>query len=452
MHSIRLRLLILILSIFFLICSLIAGFFWWRSSNEVDQLFDEQLVLIANLIGVIALHEQGENDRFRLNYDMHKYGFQFPIVFQAWSDGGRLLLRSPDAPHPPLSNAKTNGFTDLTVNHEHWRVYTQITTASEKTHIIHVARTHSLHDHLVKQFLLNILKPVTILLLPFIGLLWLAINGGLAPLYELAQQISGRDHSNLDPLATRGVPNEVRVMVDEINALFLRLKQAMERFSRFTSDVSHELRNPIAGIVTHAHIAMNSPEEQVKQQSIKHIVKGSRQLGHIVDQLLTLARIEPDQIRDSFVQVNLHAVAVEVIAELTPAALDKGLEMELLGDDPIHIHGNRQLAGILLRNLLRNSMHATPAGGRITVRLNESYEGVCMQVEDTGPGIPEVERKRIFERFYQLPGSSGSGLGLSIVQAITSVHAGVISLASRTGGKGLVVSIQLPPLPEEYRA
>jgi two-component system sensor histidine kinase QseC len=445
MHSIRLRLLVLILSIFFLICSLVAGFFWWRSSNEVDQLFDEQLVLIAELLEVIALHEQVEDSRFSLTYDLHKSGFQFPIVFQAWTNDGRLLLHSPDAPATPLASARTSGFSDVTVKHEQWRIYTQVAPVGDRANLIHVARTHNLHDHLVKEFLLNILKPVALLLLPFIGLLWLGINGGLAPLYGLAKQVSDRDHSNLEPLDTQDVPNEVSVMVDEINALFLRLQHAMERFSRFTSDVSHELRNPIAGVLTHAHIAMNSPEEETKQQSLKQIVRGSRQLGHIVDQLLTLARIEPDQVRGDFVRVNLHAVAVEVIADLAPAAMEKGLELELLGEDPIHIQGNRQLTGILLRNLVRNSMHATPAGGLITVRLNESYESACLQVEDTGPGIPEAERKRIFERFYQLPGSSGSGLGLSIVQAITSVHAGTISLSSRTGGTGLLVSVQFPP-------
>jgi two-component system sensor histidine kinase QseC len=450
MHSIRLRLLVLLLSIFFIICSLISAFFWWRSSHEVDRLFDEQLVLIADLIAVIAEHEHVENDQFSLTRDLHQYDFEFPIVFQAWTDNGRQLLHSADSPHQPLADGDTDGFSDTTLNNHDWRVYSKTFPAGQSTHVIHVARTHNLHDHLVKELLLNILKPVTVLLLPFIGLLWLAINGGLAPLYGLAREVSDRDHSNLEPLTPRDVPTEITVIVDEINALFLRLKQAVERFSRFTSDVSHELRNPIAGIMTHAHIALNSPEQADRQQSIKQIVKGSRQLRHIVDQLLTLARIEPDQLRDGFVQVNLHDVAVEVIAELTPRAIEKGLDIELQGEDPVYILGNKELTAILLSNLIRNSIHATPAGGLIRIRLSESYEGASMQVEDTGPGIPEAERKRIFERFYQLPGSHGSGLGLSIVQAIASVHMGKVSLAPRGNGTGLVVSVQFPPRSEAY--
>ena len=430
MHTIRLRLLVLILSIFFLICSLIATFFWWRSSSEVDQIFDEQLVLIADLIAAITQHEQVEENQFSLSYDLRRYGFEFPIVFQAWSGDGRLLLHSPDAPQQPLVNNDINGFSDVRVNRQHWRVY-------------------SLHDHLVREFLLNMLKPVTLLLLPFFALLWLAIKGGLAPLHELAKEISNRDYSSLEPLNPRDVPNEITVMVDAINALFSRLKQAVERFSRFTSDVSHELRNPIAGITTHAHIALNTPDEAQRKTSLNLIVKASHQLTHIVDQLLTLARIEPDQLRDSFGRVNLHSVATEVIAELTPKAIEKGLDIELVGNDPVYIQGNEELAAILLSNLIRNSIHATPAGGLISIRLDESYTGVSMQVEDTGPGIPEAERRRIFERFYQLPGSSGSGLGLSIVQAIASVHTALVSLAPRETGTGLVVRVLFPPLPQE---
>jgi two-component system sensor histidine kinase QseC len=450
MQSIRLRLLVLILSIFFIISSLIASFFWWRSSTEVDRLFDEQLVLIAELVAIITHHEAVENNQLQLTHDMRKSGFHFPIAFQAWSEDGRLLMRSPDAPLEPFSSHKSSGFSDIRVNQQAWRLYSQSFPVGEQMHMIQVARTHSLHEHLVKEFLLNILKPVVLLLLPFVGLLWLGINGGLAPLRVLARQIANRDHSNLEPLASEAVPNEARVMVDEINALFLRLKQAMERFSRFTSDVSHELRNPIAGILTHAHIALNAPKQQVKQQSLEQLVTGARQLGHIVDQLLTLARIEPDQLHDSFVRVNLHEVSVEVISQLTSAAIQKGLELELLGEDPICIHGNRQLAGILLSNLIRNSIHATPAGGRIRVILSDSYTGASIQVEDTGPGIPEVDRKRIFERFYKTPGSSGCGLGLSIVQAITSVHNGTVSLFPRKEGPGLVVTVQFPPLPADY--
>jgi two-component system sensor histidine kinase QseC len=448
MNSIRLRLLALIFSIFFLICSLIAVFFWWRSSSEIDRLYDEQLVLIAELIAAITQHEQVEGEHSNLTHDLYRYGFEFPVVFQAWSSDGRLLLTSPDSPQYPLHYGDIDGFTNARINYQDWRVYSKSFPAGEEHHIIHVARTHQLHEYLVKEFLLNILKPIILLFLPFIGLLWLAINGGLAPLHELAKEISDRNQSNLEPLAPRAVPNEITIIVDEINALFVRLKQSMERFSRFTSDVSHELRNPIAGITTHAHIALNSPNESQKQQSISQIVKGSHQLSHMVDQLLTLARIEPEQLREAFVRTDLHRVAIEVISELTPKAIEKGLDIELQGEDPVYILGNGELAAILLSNLVRNSIHATAAGGLISVRLEERYTGVSMEVADTGPGIPEAERKRIFERFYQLPGSSGSGLGLSIVQAIASVHHARVALSAGESGSGLVVSVQFPPLPE----
>ncbi|MEN8166194.1 MAG: ATP-binding protein, partial [Pseudomonadota bacterium] len=269
---------------------------------------------------------------------------------------------------------------------------------------------------------------------------------GLAPLHTLASQISSRDQGNLEPLASQGVPAEVSVMVAEINALFCRLKATLERFSRFTANVSHELRTPISGIITHAHLALNSQQETARRKSLSNVIKGSKRLNHTLDQLLTLARIDPDQLRDSFSQVDLRSTAIEVISECSPAALKKNLELELLGDGPSFIQGNEELTSILLRNLIGNAINATPSGGHISVSLDLTPQGPLLQVEDTGPGVPEAERNRIFERFYRLPESpaQGSGLGLSIVQTIVTIHAGSISLTPREQGSGLRVSIQYP--------
>lgn len=445
MHSIRSRLLILILSIFFLIWGVIAGFIWWRSSTEIDRVFDDQLTQVARLIGVIILHEDRENDLPTLTQDLLEGHYAFPVIFQAWSADDRLLLHGPGAPKTPLSSIKAEGFSDTVWENQSWRVITFIQPVQGQVQRIHVAQPYSIRDHLIQEFLFNILKPL-LLLLPLVGLLWFGIQRGLAPLHTLASQISSRDHGNLEPLASQGVPAEVSVMVAEINALFSRLKATLERFSRFTTNVSHELRTPISGIITHAHLALNTQQETARQKSLSNVIKGAKRLNHILDQLLTLARIDPDQLRDSFSQVDLHSTAIEVISECSPAALEKNLELELLGEGPSYIQGNEELTSILLRNLIDNAINATPNGGRISVKLELTAQGPLLQVEDTGPGVPEAERQRIFERFYRLPESSaqGSGLGLSIVQSIVTIHAGSISLTPREQGSGLLVSIQYP--------
>ncbi len=444
MRSIQQRLLILILSIFLLVMLLITGFLWWRSSSEINQVFDSELSQIATLIGVIALHEEEEKDLEDLADDLHSRGYEFPIIFQAWSASNLLLLHGPGAPRTPITDKTTEGFSDAEIEGQTWRVYTL--SYPGHVHLVHVAHSYEARNALVQEFALNTLMPM-ILLTPFLGLLGFAIKRGLTPLHGLAQQISSRDQGNLDPLPTKDVPIEVTVMVDEINALFIRLKEALERYSRFTSNVAHELRNPISGVIAHAHSALTAEQDKPRSHSLSQIIKGSNKLSHIIDQLLILARIHPDQIRNSFVRQDLHAIAVEVMTELSPAALEKGLEVELIGDDSLTMHGNRELTAILLGNLIRNAIHATPPAGHIRVSLSNGQQGIRIQVEDSGPGIPEAMRQKIFERFYRLPGTTapGSGLGLSIVEAIVSMHNGTITLSAPEQHTGLIVTIQFPP-------
>ncbi|MDJ0805467.1 MAG: ATP-binding protein [Gammaproteobacteria bacterium] len=443
MRSIQQHLLTTILSIFLLFMILIAAFLWWRSSAEINQVFDNDLSQIATLIGVIALHEEEEQDIEDLGEDLHEHGYEFPIIFQAWSKEGVLLLHGPGTPLDRISQRKTEGFSDVEIDGEAWRVYTL--NYPGYVHLVHVAQAYSIRNALVREFALNTLMPI-ILLTPFLGLLGFAISRGLAPLHWLAQQISNRDQGNLDQLPTENVPIELSVMVNEINALFERLKEALERYSRFTSNVAHELRNPIGGVIAQAHSAMNANDETSCRHSLTQVVRGSQKLSHIIDQLLTLARIHPDRLRNSFTRFDLHAITVEVMSELTPAAIRKGLEIELAGEGPLPVQGNHELTGILLSNLIRNAIHATPAAGQIRVSLAKRECGPVIEIEDSGPGIPEAEREKIFERFYRLPENvnPGSGLGLSIVEAIIKIHAGSIALSTPERRSGLIVTIHYP--------
>ena len=445
MHSIQNRLLILITSMFLMFMALIAAFLWWKSSDEIYRVFDNDLSQIATLIGVIALHEEQESDLEDLVEDLHARGYEFPIIFQAWSDTGLLLLHGPGAPLEYITPKTTRGFSDVEIEGEKWRAY----TLSYPGHVqlVHVAQSYAVRNELIREFALNILMPV-ILLTPLVLLFGFAIRKGLAPLHWLARQISSRDQGNLDPLPTDDVPCEVSVMVDEINALFIRLREAIEHYGRFTFNVAHELRNPLGGVIAQAHSAMAATDADTRRHSLSQVIKGSNKLSHIIDQLLTLARIQPDHLRSGFVTLDLHALAVEVMSELSPMAIKKGLEIELIGEDPMYIRGNGELTGILLGNLLRNAINATPSPGRIHVRLFECAGSVCLEIADTGPGIPKAYREKIFERFYRLPGNThpGCGLGLSIVEAIINEHGGRLALSSPEHHSGLIVTVQYPPL------
>jgi signal transduction histidine kinase len=162
--------------------------------------------------------------------------------------------------------------------------------------------------------------------------------------------------------------------------------------------------------------------------------------------LLTLARIDPGQSKKDFAEVSLNSVSMEVLSRLTPQALSLQVDVELQADDEISVPGNSELMGLMLGNLLENSIRAASPGGRVTVRVGWGSEGPSLVVEDTGPGIPEQDMNRVFDRFYRRPGTPGpgAGIGLSIVRSIVELHDATMVLAIRQGHPGLSVTVIFP--------
>src|SRR3989338_7566641 len=163
---------------------------------------------------------------------------------------------------------------------------------------------------------------------------------------------------------------------------------------------------------------------------------------HLIDQLLTLARVDTLD-RGMAEPCRLRNIAAEAIAALVPAALEKDMHLELLAGDEATVRGNPGLLRVLLRNLLDNSMRHSPSGTTVQVSIAQEPGAVCLSVSDNGPGIPEQERDKVLERFYRPLGTqaSGSGLGLSIVKRIAEVHDAALQILPAGEGRGLRVTV-----------
>jgi len=300
---------------------------------------------------------------------------------------------------------------------------------------------------LVRDFVIDVIKPL-LLALPLFGMLWYVVHRGLDPLRQVSRLIAERDYGHLNPVVVEHMPEESARLVDEINALLVRLKDSIERNSHFTSDVAHELRTPIAGMLVQLQSTDEHSSEVECQQVIGKVRAGLKRLNHVVNQLLTLASIEPEQIRQQFAPMDLREVIREMISELSPAALEKGIEMELDAYEPVAFYGNKQLIAILFSNLLSNAIKFTPQHGRLGIYLAKVTNGISLAVEDSGPGIPNEHKEWVFERRTRVSGGAagGSGLGLSIVKEICRLHHGTISLRDKAEGPGLIVTLFLPDL------
>ena len=293
---------------------------------------------------------------------------------------------------------------------------------------------------------------VILFVFPLSGILiWFILGRGLKTLGAVAQEVANRETSHLEPVKMVAIPEEISPLVDELNHLFSRLKEGFEREKRFASDAAHELRTPLAAIKAQAQVALHAQTSAEKEAALNKLITCVNRSTHIVQQLLTMSRLVPNEADlNDLDQTNLSRIARDILAMLTPSALEKNIELELEERQPnTMIRGNSTSLGILLRNVLDNAIRYSPENQLVTVRIFEQTQGVVLEIEDHGPGIPRELRLRVFERFFRILGNkaTGSGLGLAIVQQICALHQANITLDAPQHGTGLVVRIQFPQSP-----
>ncbi len=418
----------------------IMAFSYLDSHHEIDELFDAQLAQAAQTLLALASEYDDDDDIAELAGDGHKYQKKF--IFQLWDAHGRLLLRSRHAPTAPLT--ETDGFSDAISGDGHaWRLYSQ--WDAERQLRVQVGEDHHVREELAWHIAGRLLVPGAIGLLLLGAWIWFATRRALAPLEEIAAQLAERAPDRLGPVTPTRAPEEIRTLLDALNGLFGRVGLAMENERRFTADAAHELRTPLAALTTQAQVALRAQDAAERDHAIRQVEAGTRRATHLVEQLLTLARLDPAAV-PAFAAVSLDALATEVCADHGPAALAKQVTLELDAPAPVLVAGQDAMLRVLLRNLVDNAVRYTPAGGKVGVGVTVRGHGVILSVADDGPGIPAAERANVLHRFHRLAGQNveGSGLGLSIVARIAELHGARLELAD--AAPGLIVRVIFNPL------
>jgi two-component system, OmpR family, sensor kinase len=412
------------------------------TGRQVGGLLDSELSQTSRLLLAVARLEVAES---ALQQVLNQYQGDPCTAFQVWRPDGTLAARTPSIPHQTLLPAYPLGFSDASFDGQRWRVLH--VRDPDTGHDVLAAECYEDRSALTRHIVLRVLRPLLWALPVVVALLWLGIGKGLAPLGRLAREVSSRDPRALDAIPTQTVPREVLPLVEALNKLFQRLDAAFLQQRRFTADAAHELRTPLAGIKTQAEVALRATDASDRLRALEQVLGGVRRAVHLVEQLLVLARIDREATELVLSQPDLRRIAVSVLSEVTPYALKKGVEVELQGDALAPVRGSPDLLGMLLRNLVDNAVRYTPMGGQVFVIVRREGDAVVLSVEDNGPGIPAEERERVFARFYRLPGAAGegSGLGLSIVQRIATLHGASVKLRDRDGGIGLGVEVRFPP-------
>lgn len=441
--SLRRRLLVLLSGTVLLAWAATAIFSYFDARHEIGEMLDAHL---AQSAGLIAAQLEHEIDDDRSGTVPRQYKRERKIAFQVWDGSDALLLRSASAPEARLSE-RDEGYADAVIDGKRWRIFSRRDESGR--YVVQVGERHELRDELAESVAGHLMHPLAVALPALALLIWFAVGAGLAPLGRLAAEVGRRAPDNLAPLEESRTPREVRPLLGALNALFARLRASLEQERRFTADAAHELRTPLAAVKTQAQVALGAVDAEERARALAHVVAGTDRAAHLVEQLLMLARLDPQTALVQARPASLRALAAECVAAQAPAAAQKNVEVGLVAEDDGLIAGDSTLLAVLLRNLVDNAVRYSPAGGEIEVSIGREDGTVVLGVTDNGPGIPEAERSRVFERFYRVLGSgeAGSGLGLSIVKRIADLHRGSITLAPGPDGRGLRVAVAFPAVP-----
>lgn len=314
--------------------------------------------------------------------------------------------------------------------------------------LIQVAETLVKRHELVEEWLLNMVLPQLLIIVLAAVTVWYGVGRGLRPLVQLHDEITLRAAFDLSPLSEQKVSSEIQPLVRAINEMMLRVGNLLEVQQRFVADAAHQLRTPLAGLKAQLELAQRLDDPALLRHALQQMHTATEQAAHLVQQLLVLARAEPDaqQFADLAV-LDWHDLAQKTTRDWVQAALQKNIDLGFESDEQPYLRaGNALLLGEMLNNLIDNALRYTPDGGQVTVRVLCEPAQLLIEVEDNGIGILEAQRERVFERFYRVLGSaqSGCGLGLAIVREIATRHGGTVSIQDAVGEQGSCVRLIFP--------
>src|SRR3990167_592584 len=477
MRSIRARTLLLVLGLLSLSMSAISYKSYRDAQHEIEELFDAQLAQSARLLQGMLGRAMPVAERQALQQALDQalqarqepgdpaqrngHVYEGKLAFQVLDEQGQMLLQSASAPPDllpqlvaeftprdqatPLASLaeQLSGYHRVAQNGHQWRLF--ILRDRQSKHLILAAEREDVRGELVQKIALRSLLP-DLVGLPLLALLvWLAIGWGLRPLQRMAESIKARAPDNLAPLVFDPLPQELEPMGAAINRLLLQVNQLLDQEKRFIADAAHELRTPLAVLRIHAQNALEAPDPADRREALRQLGAGVDRATRVVAQLLTLARLDPNVVQLAMREVNLLDYLRNDLAELTPLALERHQELSLEADETAdyHLLADGPSLGTLLQNLVGNAVQYTPDGGRIQVQLEAQADAIVLRVQDSGPGVSEAQREKLFERFYRLGEGQGAGLGLSIVLRVVELHRGTIALCESPLG-GLEVAVRLP--------
>jgi len=429
-----------------------------RGRAAIHTAYDRSLLESARYIGELLRVEGGEL-RVELPYaalEIFDAGNEGRMYYRISGFNGEYVSGFPDLPpytrKPPQRSvyAALVDFYDTDYAGRRVRMaalYQPVAGENQRgVALIQVAETQEVRERLARGLLVDTLLREALLIAVVVAVAWIVVTRALRPVDDLRREVLARSERDLSPVTTGGLPTELQPVVGAINDVLQRLVRMLGMQRQFVRDASHQLRTPLAVLKTQAQNGLSGhADPRVTLEQMHGTVDRAIRLAN---QMLALAKVEQAHGQDALVPVDLAELAREVALDLSPLIADKSLDFELHADTPVWALGNGWMLREMIRNLMHNAVRETPVGAALSLVV-ESVEGCArLLVRDSGPGLADAQRERLFEPFHTGHPSTGSGLGLAICREVCERLGGTIALDNRIqDGRvvGLDAVVCLPP-------
>ena len=438
-HSLKRRLLWFVLVAILLAAVLQAATAYRSAVQQADAMFDDHLQQVARSLGGITRFSNDSDPGFPAAVTQGEAGFE--IYVQVWGSDGTQLFRSTRSTLPPRTIL---GFSEVEADGNRYRVYS-LQTPSQT---VQIAQDLSARAARAQAIALRAVVPFALLTPLLMLAVWWIINRSLAPIERARRQVANRAVNDFSPLVDDDLPDEVRPLVDELNLLFGRVRDAFEMQQHFVADAAHELRSPLTALKLQAQaLRRASTDPEAREAGVARLNQGIDRAIRLVEQLLVLAREEGSAVTQQAETVDLGEVVRRAVSDMLPQAQPKYIDLGVAKHQPVRVMGQPEALRMLLRNLLDNAIKYTPASGQVDVSIEMLDGQAVLTVEDSGPGIAAEARPRVFDRFFRASDTqaeTGSGLGLAIVKTIADRHGATLRLDRSDRRGGLRVELRMP--------
>jgi two-component system OmpR family sensor kinase len=435
MRSLRIRLILLLGIAIFSAAALQFFVAMKTSAHEADKLFDYHMEQMA-----LALKDRSfKHANLKDAPDSVANSFEF--VIQIWGADGVEVEVYQSRTHTMLPAQAPDGYSTITMANGEWRIYSE----HMPNRVIQISqKTKARHDRAMAIAWRSVWPVFPVSLLLF-GAAWWVITSALSPLNRIGRDLANRNADSLAPIAEDKLPREVALLAAELNSLLARMEQALLSQQRFVADAAHELRSPVTALSLQLQTLARAKDEETQGQAVERLRGGIERASRLIEQLLVLARQDPLLQTMDASEVSLTACIEAAVADVKAFALSREIEIRLGALIEAQVHGDEEALRILLRNLLDNAVRYTPEQGIVQVDLALEGKVLMLTIEDSGGGISQDNRPRVFDRFYRVPGTKtrGTGLGLAIVKAIADRHRASVKLFQAALG-GLGVKVGFP--------